>query len=228
MRDAELGLVAEDVRRSAGEAQRISAGFGGSVLSSRVYESGDRPYAEVVLAVPSGRFEEALAELRGLGRRVTTETVTGEDVTEEFVDLESRERNLLAAEESLLRLYDRAESIEDTLDVGAELTEVRGQIEQVQGRLKYLEGRTDFSRITLSIEPVPPAAVAAARPAWDPASVAGTAFAASLTVLQGIATALITALVFGWWLVPPAAAGLFAWRRKRSSGQRSDAAPPVS
>jgi len=222
VRDAELGIVAEDVRGSAVGAQRIAARFGGSVLSSRVYEGDGQTRAEVVLAVPSDRFEEALDELRGLGRRVTTDSVTGEDVTEEFVDLESRERNLLAAEESLLRLYDRAESIEDTLDVGAELTEVRGEIERVQGRLKYLEGRTEFSRISVSIEPVPPAAVAASRPVWEPASVAGTAWAASLTVLQGIATALISVLVFGWWLVPPAAVGLLVWRRRRNG-----AAPPA-
>lgn len=56
-------------------------------------------------------------------------------MTEEYVDLQSRERNLIAAEEALLRLYDRAENIQDTLLVECELSDVRGQIEQVQGRI---------------------------------------------------------------------------------------------
>ena len=75
-------------------------------------------------------------------------------MTEEFVDLESRERNLLAAEESLLELYDRAESVEDTLTVERELTDIRGQIEEVQGRIQYLERRTATSEIVLHLEPV--------------------------------------------------------------------------
>jgi hypothetical protein len=219
VKTAELGLRAEDVRESAAEAQRIVAGFGGSVLSARVDDADGGVYAELVLTVPSERFEEALDELRGLGRRVTTDTVTGEDVTEEFVDLRSRERNLKAAEESLLKLYDRAGSIEDTLDVQAELTEVRGEIERVQGRLKYLENRTELSRISLRIEPSQPTAVAAERPPWDPTAVAGSAWYASLNVLQAIATAVISAVVFGWWIVPFAALGLVGWRRRRNRPQ---------
>jgi hypothetical protein len=93
-------------------------------------------------------------------------------VTEEFVDLESRERNLLAAEESLLALYDRAESVEDTLTVEWELTDIRGQIEKVQGRIQYLERRTATSGIVLHLEPV--AAAPAERP-WSASSVAARA-----------------------------------------------------
>jgi len=139
-------------------------------------------------------------------------------VTEEFVDLKSRERNLLAAEESLLRLYDRAESVEDTLDVQYELTEVRGQIEQVRGRIEYLENRTDFSRISLTVEPTTPA-VAGADPAWSPGDVAARAWEASLGVLQALATAVISAVVFAWWLLPPMLAGLFVYNRRRNRPQ---------
>lgn len=95
----------------------------------------------------------ALDDLRGLGE-VTTDTVGGEDVTEEFVDLESRERNLLAAEDSLLRLYGEAESVDDALAIERELTDLRGQIEMAQGRIQYLEKRTTASRIALEIEAV--------------------------------------------------------------------------
>jgi len=216
VKTAELGLRVKDVRESAAEAQRLAARSGGSILESRIYDDGGGTYADLVLSVPSERFEGTLDELRDLGREVTTDAISGEDVTEEFVDLESRERNLLAAEESLLRLYDRAERVEDTLDVGAELTEVRGQIEEVQGRMQYLENRTAFSSISLHVEPTQPVAVAATRPDWDPSTVAGGAWAASLNVLQAIATAVISAVVFGWWLVPLLALGLVLWRRRRS------------
>jgi hypothetical protein len=62
-------------------------------------------YADLILSVPSERFEDALDELRrGLGEGVATDTVSGQDVTEEYVDPQSCERNLLAADQSLLAL----------------------------------------------------------------------------------------------------------------------------
>ena len=211
VKTAELGIRTRDVRADLAEARDVSARLGGDVLSSRVYGGEGPVSADLVLSVPSGEFEAALETLRGLGRQVTTDAVKGQDVTEEFVDLESRERNLLAAEDSLLTLYDRAENVDDTLEVQRELTLVRGQIEEVQGRMQYLEDRTATSRISLTIEPVS-TSVSLDEP-WDPALVAVRAWDASLRVLQAGATAVISAAVFCWWLLPAAVAGLFWWRR---------------
>ena len=225
VKTAELGIQAGEVRESAAEAQRVAASYGGSVLSSRVSRSGGPVYADLTLSVPSSDFEAALDDLRGLGEKVTTDAVRGEDVTEEFVDLESRERNLLAAEESLLALYEKAESVEDTLTVQRELTNVRGEIELVQGRLKYLEERTALSRITLAIEPTPSPGPPPS--AWDPADVAARAWNASIGVLQGFATAAISALVFGWWLFPALVAGLILWRRHSHGSEAGTGSPPA-
>ncbi len=212
VKTAELGIRAEDVRGSAARAQQVAAQLGGSVLSSQIVR-GDGPVsADLVLLVPSPEFEQALEELRGLGKEVTTDTVRGEDVTEEFVDLESRERNLLAAEQSLLELYNGAQSVNDALAIERELANIRGQIEQVQGRIQYLEERTATSRISLGIQPVAPPT--APPTAWNPARVVAQAWNASLGVLQGLATAVLSAVVFGWWLSPMLVAGFVWWRRR--------------
>ncbi len=131
-------------------------------------------------------------------------------MTEEFVDLQSRKRNLLAAEEGLLRLYDRAEDVEDALSIQRELTGIRGQVEEVQGRTQYLEQSTASSQISVGIRPV---AEAPEPPAWNPALVAAKAWKLSLRVLHGLANAVITALVFDWWLVPVLLGALACWRR---------------
>ncbi len=215
IRTAELGIRAEKVRDSAARAQQIAAQFGGSVLSSQINQGDGYFSAELVLVVPSPEFEKALGELRGLGKEVTTDTVTGEDVTEEFVDLESREHNLLAAEQSLLELYNRAESVNDALSIERELANIRGQIEQVQGRIKYLEQHTASSQITLSVQPV--ARPVEHHPAWNPVRVVAEAWDASLSILQALATAVLSIVVFGWWLAPVLLAG-FVWWRRRNRG----------
>ena len=222
VKTAELGIRAEAVRESAAQAQQIAAQFGGSVLSSQIARGDGSIYADLVLSIPSPEFEKALDELRGLGKEVITDTVRGEDVTEEFVDLQSRERNLLAAEQSLLELYDRAESVNDALAIERELTNIRGQIEQVQGRIKYLEERTALSQITLTIHPVP--SPKPSQPTWDPARVVAQAWNASLFVLQTLATAVLSVIAFSWWLAPALVAGLVWWRRRnRGSSPATDA-----
>jgi len=211
VKTAELGLRAERVRDSAARAQQVAAQFGGSVLSSQVNQGEGYVSANLVLVVPSPEFEKALDELRHVGDKVTTDTVIGEDVAEEFVDLESRKRNLLAAEQSLLGLYDQAQSVNDALAIERELANVRGQIEQVQGRIQYLEERTSTSQITLIIQPV---ATPTPPQAWSPVRVVAQAWDASLGVLQALATVGLSALVFGWWLIPALAAGFVWWRRR--------------
>jgi hypothetical protein len=221
VKTAELGIRAEDVRRGSERVQEVAARFGGTIISSQTYRSGNSVYADLVISVPSGEFEQTLEELRGLGDEVTTDTISGEDVTEEYVDLQSRERNLLAAEQTLLGLYDRADDVQDALSIQRELTGVRGQIEQVQGRIKYLDQRSDFSEISLSIRPV--ASPPKPPPAWDPALVVARAWTASVAVLQTLATAILSTLVFGWWLIPLLIAGTL-WLRRRL--RRSTFVPP--
>ena len=211
IKTAELGIRSEAVRESAEEAQRTVAQLGGNVQDSQISRGGGRVRADLTLTVPSGEFEAALDELRGLGGRVTADAVEGRDVTEEFVDLQSRERNLLATEESLLKLYDESEDVNDTLSIQRELTNVRGEIERVQGRIQYLEQRTATSRIELSIDPVEEAA---APPTWSAAAVVNQAWEASLGFLQVVATAFLSVAVFSWWLVPLLVLGLVWWRAR--------------
>jgi hypothetical protein len=221
VKTAELGLTSRDVRGEAAAAQQVATRFGGTVISSQTYRSEDAVYADVILSVPSEHFQDALDELRDFGEEVTTDTVSGQDVTEEYVDLQSRERNLLAAEQSLLELYNRADDVQDALTIQRELTTVRGEIEQVQGRMQYLKQSSEMSQISLNIQPVssPPKPP----PAWDPALVVARSWNASLTVLQTLTAAILSTLVFGWWIIPPVTLGAW-WLRRRL--RRPAFAPP--
>src|SRR5918999_6142948 len=174
VKTADLGLPSEEVRRSTARAQQVAATAGGTVLSSQVYRSDDSVTADLVLSVPSDEFERVLDELRSLGEKVTTDSISGQDVIEEYVDLKSRERNLKATEESMLRLYDRAENVEEVLSIQRELTGVREDIELVQGRIKYLDQRSTYSQITLNIQPLtsPPPP----RPTWEPGDIMARAW----------------------------------------------------
>lgn len=180
-------------------ATSVASAEGGFVLSSSV-EGGEARRGSIVLRVPSGRFEAALASLRELGS-VRRERVAGEDVGQEFVDLEARLRNLQAQEAVLLRLMDEAQTVTDTIKVQKELTGIQLEVERIRGRLRYLEDQTSFGTISLwmaeagAAAPQEPGIIARA---WE------RAVEGFLSVIGGLITALGV-------LVPIAVLGLLGW-----------------
>jgi len=102
------------------------------------------------VANTSDNFTRAQAEVDGLGN-VTSKQISGRDVTEEYVDLQSRLRNAEAQEAQFLALMQRAQTIDEILMVQSRLAEVQSEIEQIKGRMNYMEGRTDFATISIAM-----------------------------------------------------------------------------
>jgi hypothetical protein len=108
-------------------------------------------FGSLVIRVPSSRFEETLRELKELGIAVEGETVSGEDVTAQHIDLQARLRISRARRTVLLRLMDRATTIEQTLRVQNALDDVQLRIEEVQGALNVLDSRVSEATIRVQI-----------------------------------------------------------------------------
>jgi Domain of unknown function (DUF4349) len=132
------------VPEATSAAARVAGRHGGFILHS---ESMVADRATLVIRVPSHRFEPALADIRALGE-VQRTVVDGRDVGEEFVDLEARLRNLQAEQRVMLRLFDQAATIPDTIRVQNEVSAVQLEIERIRGRLRFLRDRTAFGTIT--------------------------------------------------------------------------------
>jgi Domain of unknown function (DUF4349) len=127
-------------------ATRAAGRYGGFILHSEAVEAGR---ATLVIRVPSRQYESALADIRALGD-VERSVVDGQDVGEEFVDLEARLRNLQAEQAVMLRLFDQAATIPDTIRVQEEVSAVQLEIERIRGRLRFLRDQTAFGTITVT------------------------------------------------------------------------------
>jgi hypothetical protein len=152
IKNGQVALLVEDVDVAVDRVTQIAVDNGGYVLSSQVYPVGSVKGATVTLAVDSNRFEAAMRRLREIATEVLSETTSGEDVTAEYVDLESRLRNLEATRDRILTFLDEAKTVEEALKVNEELAQVEAEIEQVKGRMNYLAGRSSFSTITVNLE----------------------------------------------------------------------------
>jgi hypothetical protein len=102
---------------------------------------------------------------------------------------------------------------------------VQGEIERIQGRMSYLGKRSEMSTLTVYLSPaVAPMPQIEPAPSWQPLKAAEDAWNASLEMLAAAGTALISAVVFLWWLVPLLALGAWAVARMR---RRAGAATEV-
>lgn len=204
IRTANVGLTVKDVRAAVDRASSLAVQHGGYVFSTDSSQQGDYTYATLTIYVPSKEFDQVMPALRnmeGLVEKVTSETVTSSDVTEEYTDLQSQLRNSQATEARMLELQAKASALEDVLAVDRELRTVQGEIEKIQGRLNYLDKRTEMSTITMQFGPVA-APAPQTKGAWQPEEAASTAWDSSLYMLGKAGTALIMVGVFLWWAVP--------------------------
>ena len=151
VRTAEIALVVKDVAATLDRVADLAAGLGGYVVSSKQWKEEERLVGIITIRVPAEDFAGAMETLRGLAADVTHEETLAKDVTEEYVDLSAKLRNLEATEEQLLRLMEKAEKVEDILNIQRELSRTRGEIEQTKGRMQYLERTSATSLIRVQL-----------------------------------------------------------------------------
>jgi hypothetical protein len=109
-----------------------------------------RKDTSVQVRVPSSRFRESLTLLEKLGE-VTHRSVTADDVSEQYSDLEVRLTNLKATQKRLHEFLAKSGTIADMLTVGQELERVSGEIEAIEGKMRFLRSRAAFSVVTVNL-----------------------------------------------------------------------------
>lgn len=153
---ASLQIETKSFNESVDRVRMLAASAGGYVQSSsmNMYDE-DRRTGTIVIKVPQSAYEQTLSEIRKLGT-VKSDSSSGSDVTMQYVDIESRLKNLRAEETRLIAIMDQAKNVTEILAVEKELSRVQGDIESYQARLNVLNNQIDFSTITVYItEPQP-------------------------------------------------------------------------
>lgn len=145
-----LEVKDDELQETLQHATTTAEKYGGFVVSTTVSEDREHPTGSIVVRVPAERFGDTLGDLETLGK-VDSESVSGQDVTQEFIDLQARLRNYVAQETVLLRLMDRAATVSDTIRVQNELQRAQLEIERLRGRITYLEDQTAMSTIELRV-----------------------------------------------------------------------------
>ncbi len=212
VRNGEISLVVNDVTDARDEVAQLAVRFDGYVVSSQISGEEQDMRGWISIRVPDDRFEPALAELRDLAVRVTSESTSSQDVTEEYVDLESRLKNAEATESQYLALLEKAEDVEDILSIYESLSRVRSEIEQIKGRMQYLERISSMSLISVYLKPAA-TAKPLVRAGWSALEMLKSAVRGIVIFGQWLGTIAIWLLIF--CPVWGAILGIIYWRRHR-------------
>jgi hypothetical protein len=236
IKDADLSLVVGDPSSSMDAIGKMAEEMGGYIVSATLYqteiENGVKaPQASITIRVPAEKLNDALERIKKESDQdPLSESITSQDVTSEYVDLQSRLTNLEATEEQLRAIMEDAEETEDVLAVYNQLVKVREEIEVIKGRMKYLEQSSALSSIHTEL-----LANAAVQPVtiggWQPTGVAKGALQALINGLKFLANVAIWLVIF----VLPIALILFVvvflpirWIVRRVRRKRAKSTPEES
>ncbi len=184
-----------------------------------------RDTVTMTLRVPAEKFDETLNEIRKTSNRVIVETVKGEDVTEEFIDIEARLKTKKALEEQFLEIMKRSNSVEDALNVQRELAEVRGEIEQIEGRKRFLENQASLSTIKIKLQSPTAFSANSSGFFYQLKESVGSGYNAALNFILVLITVLIALLPFLLLVVLPIYLILrYFWRKREIQNLASEIA----
>lgn len=149
-------IEVKDVSGTVETLKNLASERGGYVSSTNIQKNyNNRLTGSVILRVPAAEFDAALAGVKALGT-VKSASTQGQDVTEEYVDLQAQKnsyQNQLAQYNEIMK---KAVKVEDVITVQQQIDRVQTELNRLEGRLKFLDSRIDLSTITVNLqEPEP-------------------------------------------------------------------------
>jgi len=196
---ATLQITVKDTVQVLEFAQTLADELGGYIVTSNSWRDDGQVRAEITLRIPATQLHSALQQIKEQALEVDNESISGQDVTEEYTDLEARLRNLEATETELQELLttvrEKTGDAEDILAVYRELTQIREQIETLEGRIHYLDTMTEMATISVDIWPEP-LEKPVVEPGWKPLTTLRDAFRTLVQTAQVVVDGLIWVVIY--------------------------------
>lgn len=157
IRSANISLEVDNFDEALNSVYTIINGIGivqnSNVVTDKIYVDGEyKPLKNgtIVLRVYKEKFDSVLNNLKGIGE-VTNENINGEDVTDRYIDTESRLRLLKMEQEKLEAYLAKLDDLDKIFKTESRLTEIRYEIESLTGSLNKMSSLVELSTITISM-----------------------------------------------------------------------------
>jgi hypothetical protein len=157
IKDASLSVVVKDPEESMNAISALAEQLGGYVVSSSLSQQTygpnnvSLPGGSITIRIPAEKLNDVMTQIKTDAVEVTSENISGQDVTDQYVDLQSRLSAMQAAEKKLLEILEKAEKTEDVLAVYQQLQQVQSEIEVLKGQIKYIDQAAAMSSVNVNL-----------------------------------------------------------------------------
>ena len=151
IKDGRLGMDVKNLSASKTNIDTIVRNLGGYYDNESLSNNDYATAYNLKIRIPSDKFEILIAKIESGEGEVSYKEIDARDVTEEFIDLETRlgnKQKYLTRYQELLR---NAKNIKEILDIEEKIRVLEEEIESTTGRLKYLNDQVNYSTLELNI-----------------------------------------------------------------------------
>ncbi len=176
--------------------------LGGYMVSSLITDPSDVASATLIVRIPAKKLESALEYYRSLSLKVVSENLQGQDVTDQYVDLDTQLKTYEKTKVKFEELFSQATLVQDILEIQREIINVQASIDSIKGQQDYLVKNAAMAKITLYLSTDELALPYAPSGSWRPGVIFKQAARAVAIVILGLGTLIIWIAVFGVIWVP--------------------------
>jgi len=202
IQDTSLSLQVKDVAKAINEIEETTRAFGGFLISSHLSKPQDAASGSISVRIPEDKRKEAMSSFKNYAVKVVSESVSGTDVTDQYVDLEARLEVLNKTKIKYEEILQKAEEVKDLLSVQRELINLQSQIDSLKGQQKYFEQSAKLSKVVIYLSTDELALPYAPTNEWRPRVIFKEAVRSLIGLIRNVGSLIIWTVVFIPVIVP--------------------------
>lgn len=211
-----LSLLVNNVTLVQKQILQKTVQLGGYMINSNINNPQDVPTATITIRIPKDKLSLALESFKSLSVKVVSENLSGEDITDQYVDNKSRLDTLDQTKAKLEEILTKAVDVSDILNIQREIINVQSQIDAIKGQQNYLQKSAETAKLTVYLSTDELALPYAPETTWRPQVIFKQAVRSLIGNIRKIGTVLVWLLVYSIVWIPIVLLILFIRKIKSS------------
>lgn len=200
--ESNLSLLVKDVSKTITDIQDAIELTGGYMVNRNIYSPEEKSSGYITVRVPTEKVDTILIKVKSLAVKVVSENIKGTDITDQYMDIESRLKTLQNTKTIFEGILAKATDVEEILNVQERILYVQDQIDYLQGQLNYMDATTSSSLITINLAEDELALPYMPETTWRPDVIFKLAVRSLITNLRSVGTAAIWLGLYAVVIVP--------------------------
>lgn len=218
--NSNLSLAVKDVLKSINEIKKMTKDLGGYMVSSSQSAPEGPASGDITIRVPAEKLDETLEFLRSSAVKVVSENINGTDVTDEYIDIDTRMKTLEGTKARYEGILASATTVDEILQVTNNILSIQDQIDYLKGRAEYLKNTSSSVLVTVYLSTDEYSLPYAPEKPWRPEVVFKNAVRSLIIDLRGLGSKAIELAVYSVIWVPVLVVSIFTIRKLRKNNNQ--------